>query len=118
VVELVNLGGEKFGIQYRSKFFGIKDGDVVGEPIQVNRDTIKIVHNDPEVKIIISNYSKGSNHISMHIKINVDIPVIGEKTMYDKTLGGDYLRSIGWEAALANVGAFLEEQKKIESTGY
>ena len=109
---LVNLGAGRVGINYHSKFSGVKDGEVSGGPIEVSGDIEKVVNQSPKVTVIVSQFNKTSNYISMHVKIVVDIPVIGSETIYSKTLGGDLGAETGFAVALDGVKKLLEAQQK------
>ncbi len=88
---LIETSPGNFGISYKSKYSGIKSGSVHGGPIAVSGDINKKVHSNPDVTVVVSNYSKSSAHISMHIKIEVDTgTIIGKVTIFDDTLGGKY----------------------------
>ncbi|WP_103071556.1 hypothetical protein [Aquimarina sediminis] len=117
-LQLLNLGKGDFGIDYHSKFSGIKDGEVKGGPISIDGNLTKVVNKSPEVKVIVSNYNKTNDYISMHVKIDVDIPVIGNETIYEQTLGGSYIDSTGWDVSLANVEKSLGGHKNIEAVSY
>jgi len=100
---LLNLGGGQIGTSYDSKFDGVKGGHVQGGPIVVDGDNTAIVNESPKVTVIVSEYKKNANYISMHVAITVDIPVIGMETIYSQTLGGYYEGISGWTAAIGNI---------------
>lgn len=107
---LVNMGAKKVGLTYESKFSGIKSGDVHGGPFEVDDNMSKTLNNSPKVQLAISGYQNTGSYASMHVKITVDIPVLGTKTIYDKTLGGNYsASSTGWATALASVAETVEQ---------
>ncbi len=106
-ITLVHMGGGQFGLSYDCEFSGIKSGHVSGGPYPVSGNMHKVLHNSPQVVLTISNFDETSTTISMKVTITVDIPVIGNKTIYDETLGGAYTSGAGWDIALANVGARL-----------
>lgn len=106
-ITLVHMGSGQFGLSYDCEFSGIKSGHVSGGPYPVSGNMHKVLHNSPQVVLTISNFDETSTTISMKVTITVDIPVIGNKTIYDETLGGAYTSGAGWDVALANVGARL-----------
>ena len=112
-LSLVNMGQGKTGGNYNSKFSGVKSGHVSGGPIEISKNETKVVNPSPKVEVIVSNFSKTDTEVSMHIKITVDIPVIGTETIYSQTLGGKYNREVvGWNAVVGDVDKHLREQKK------
>ncbi|MBD7912848.1 MULTISPECIES: hypothetical protein [Clostridium] len=104
-----------YGLNYDSKFSGIKDGHVQGGPISVSDNITVVVNANPKVTVIISEFNNNieNHYISLHVIIKVDIPIIGEETIYDQTLGGKYNPDkTGWEVALSNVQTKLENSLK------
>ena len=92
-LNLLELSAENppsFGISYDVSYSGIKDGHIVGGPINVQGNGTYVVNENPRVVVTISNYSLSGNLISFHIVINVTAPVIGDITIFDGTLGGPY----------------------------
>ena len=110
-MSLMNIGNEKIGLSYEANYSGIKSGGVHGGPFEVTGDETKIVHDSPKVEVIISNFNKKSSYVSLHVKITVDIPVIGTETIYDQTLGGEYSESTGWAAVGPAVASLMEKRK-------
>jgi|GEM_PF-1149862 len=108
-ITLVHMGSGKFGLSYDSVFSGVKSGHVSGGPYPVSGNMHKVLHNSPQVVLTISNFDETSTTISMRVTITVDIPVLGNKTIFDETLGGAYASGAGWDIALANVGAKLSD---------
>ncbi|ADL50714.1 hypothetical protein [Clostridium cellulovorans] len=97
-------GDDNFGIIYNSEFSGIKNGHVQGGPIPVSQNTQIKVHDNPDVIVTITQFNLDlqNHHISLHIRIDVDIPVIGKKNIFDQTLGGYYNPSVfGWKAIIS-----------------
>ncbi|CAD6876888.1 hypothetical protein [Methylomonas fluvii] len=102
------MGNGKIGVSYDSVFSGVKSGHVQGGPIEINGDITKVVNDSPRVAVIVSQFNKSPNYISMHIAITVDIPVIGTQTLYSQTLGGHYDAITGWTVAISNIN--IKEQ--------
>lgn len=92
IITLIYTDSKTFAIDYDCTFSGVKSGHVQGGPISVFGNTTVIVNQNPEVKVTITQFNNDTsrNYISLHIKIEVNIPVIGWKTIFDETLGGDY----------------------------
>lgn len=111
-LSLVNMGSGKFGLTYDSGFSGVKKGHVSGGPYEVTGNENIVVNENPKVVATISNFNKTESYISMHEKITVDIPIIGTKTIYDQTIGGEYSSETGWTVALDELGAKINSQKK------
>jgi hypothetical protein len=95
-LSLVYMGNNIFALNYDSVFSGLKSGQVQGGPISVSRNTTIIVNNDPKVTVAISQFNLDlrKNYVFLHVKIDVDIPVIGSETIYEQTLGGNYNPSV------------------------
>lgn len=95
-LSLVYMGNNIFALNYDSVFSGLKFGQVQGGPISVSGNTTIIVNNDPKVTVTIGQFNQDlqNNSISLHVMIDVDIPVIGLKTIYNQTLGGNYNLSV------------------------
>lgn len=106
-ITLVHTGSGQFGLAYDAVFSGVKSGHVSGGPYPVSGNMHKVLHNSPQVVLTISNFDETSTTISMRVTITVDIPILGNKTIFDETLGGAYASGAGWDIALANVGAKL-----------
>jgi len=94
---LVNMGNGTLGLSYDCVFRGAKSGHVQGGPIQVDGNMTKVVNENPKVLAIISGYQKTPTYASTHVQITVDIPVIGTKTLFDSTLGGNIPAENAWQ---------------------
>ena len=110
-LDLVELSAGKFGVMYNSKYSGIKSGHVSGGPVAVSGNGSHVVNPNPKVEVIVSNYSDSGSHISMHIKITVAIPVLGTKTIFDATLGGEYGVG-GWDAIVSHLESIAKSAKE------
>ncbi len=110
-MSLVNMGDGKLGLIYDSHFSGIKSGHVHGGPITVEGNIDKVVHDSPKVSVIIIGFNQTASYVSMHVTIEVDIPVLGSKTIFSKTLGGAYQTTTGWAAALTEFNQVLGKRK-------
>lgn len=108
-ISLLNMGGGKVGLSYSASYSGLETGTVQGGPFEVDGDETKKVHDSPEVDVVISQYEKGENHVSTHVAITVDIPVIGKQTIYSETLAGNYSVTTGWEALFAELDALAKK---------
>ncbi len=95
---LVYMGDKKVGIKYDSHYSGVKNGHVTGGPHQVTKDGTIVVNESPKVEVIISNFSNANNHATMHVKITVDSGIwgVGEQTIFNQTLAGNYGEQAGW----------------------
>lgn len=102
-IMLLNMGGGQIGVSYDSDFSGLKSGHVQGGPIAIEGNEGIIVNDSPKVTVVISQFNKTANYISVHIAITVEIPVIGSETIYDQTLGGYYDSKTGWGLAIGNI---------------
>lgn len=107
-LKLVEISSGTFGIIYDSKYSGIKDGHVGGGPIPISGNGSYEVNKSPKVEVIVTNYSDDGSSISMNIKITVDIPVLGTKTIFDATLGGAYSLG-GWESMVNHIAEISQE---------
>lgn len=112
-ITLIKNENDTFGILYESRFEGIKDGHVSGGPYEINGNESRVVNNSPKVKLIISNYYKSENTITMTVKITVDIPVIGTETIYKKTLSGDWGSMVVWRNISDTIKEGLSKQKEV-----
>ena len=87
---LLDLGNGKVGIKYESVYSGIKNGQMKGGPLEIHKNVDKVFNMSPEVKIVISQFSKESDYVTMNVCIVVSVPVIGEHTIYNQTLSGKF----------------------------
>ncbi|ADL52927.1 hypothetical protein [Clostridium cellulovorans] len=96
ILSLVYMGNNNFAINYNSWFSGVKAGHVQGGPIAISGNTRIKANNNPDVLVTVSNFNSDlQNHsISLHITINVNIPMIGPQIIYNQTLGGYYTPSV------------------------
>jgi hypothetical protein len=100
---LVSMGGGKVGLTYESTFSGVKDGSVQGGPIEVPGNLQRVINDSPKVTITVTEYQNTGTYASIHVEITVDIPVLGTKTIYSQTLGGNYSAQMnGWSSALTS----------------
>lgn len=97
---LVKMDNGSLGLIYEADFSGVKSGHVSGGPREINGDGTIVVNPNPKVVVSISQYKRTDTYGSMHIKITVDIPVIGSETIFDKTLGGNLPAGNAWENAV------------------
>ncbi|MDY0321396.1 MAG: hypothetical protein WHU93_02165 [Arcobacteraceae bacterium] len=102
-LQLLNMGDGNIGLSYDSSFSGVKSGQVHGGPIAINGNEDKVVNQTPRIVVSISEFNKSKSYASMHVRIVVDIPVLGNKTIYNQTLGGHYEESTGWAVAMENI---------------
>jgi hypothetical protein len=109
---IVNMGSSNMGLTYDASFSGIKSGHVKGGPYEVDGDMEKEVNANPRVMLYVSNFNKGRSYVSMHVKITVDIPVVGTETIYDQTLGGNYSVETGWAELLERFGEKVRQNSK------
>ncbi len=95
-LKLIETDPNNFGINYDVDY---KTGGLFGSWKHISGGPVKnlgngswVVNDSPKVTVIVSNYSvdSGQQLISMHVKIDVDVPVVGTVTIYDQTLGGRY----------------------------
>ena len=105
---LVEIDPGNFGITYVASYSGVKDGNVSGGPVSIPGNGNYKVNDDPEVVVKVSNYSESDTYISMHIVITVAIPVLGTKTIFDATLGGEYGLS-GWSAMVSHISKISQK---------
>ena len=96
ILSLVYMGNNSFALNYNSWFSGVKAGHVQGGPISISGNTRIKVNNNPAVFVTVSHFNSDlQNHsISLHVTINVNIPMIGPKIIYNQTLGGHYTPSV------------------------
>ncbi|WP_413167783.1 hypothetical protein ACL6C3_13905 [Capilliphycus salinus ALCB114379] len=89
---LIETDPGQFAIKYEATYSGIKSGHIAGGPVPITGDSSTVVNQNPKVTVIVSNYSNDQqNHlISAHIQITVQAPVLGNITIFDKSLGGQY----------------------------
>ncbi len=107
-LNLVEISTGNFGITYVASYSGVKDGKVSGGPVPISGNGDHTVNEDPKVVVKISNYADSGTHISMHIIITVAIPVLGTKTIFDATLGGEYKLS-GWTAIVNHISEIFQK---------
>jgi hypothetical protein len=89
-LSLVQTGDDQFGISYQISYTGTKSGSTSGGPIAVSKNGTFQANPNPVVTVTVSGYTDTGTTISMHIVIQVAIPVIGTKTIFDETLAGPY----------------------------
>jgi len=89
-LSLVQTDLDKFGINYQIVFSGAKDGSTSGGPIAVRKNEIFQANADPLVTVTVSEYLDSGSTISMHILIQVALPILGTKAIFDGTLAGSY----------------------------
>jgi hypothetical protein len=89
-LSLVQTGADQFGITYQISFTGTKTGSTSGGPIAVSQNESFVANANPKVTVTISGYADSGNTISMHVVIQVAIPVLGTSTIFDETLDGPY----------------------------
>lgn len=112
-ISLVEMDDGNFGLKYDSKFSGIKSGHVQGGPYQVDGNMEIKVNDNPKVMLIISNYNKTEEIIVMSVKITVNIPVIGTKTIFNETLSGNYTSNTGWGYIAINLTETFNTLKQL-----
>lgn len=83
---LISLENGSFDIHYSSQFNNLKIGKVENITIPENGNVIKRINDYPEVKFEICNYSIINNHTAMQIKIDAEVPGLGNQTIYNHTL--------------------------------
>jgi hypothetical protein len=89
-LSLVQTDTDTFGISYQISFTGTKTGSTSGGPIAVSQNESFQANANPKVTVTVSGYTDTGCTISMHVVIQVAIPVLGTKTIFDETLGGPY----------------------------
>jgi hypothetical protein len=89
-LSLVLTGNDQFGINYQISFTGTKTGSTSGGPIAVSQNGTIVANANPKVTATISGYSDTGTTISMQVVVQVAIPVLGTKTIFDETLAGPY----------------------------
>ncbi len=99
-LSLYCMDGDKLGIGYESKFDGLKDGHVHGDPIEITGNMHKTIHQSPTISINISKFEKSATDITMEVKISVDAPVLGECVIFNKVLSGKLVANPGWHNVL------------------
>jgi len=89
---LLETAPDTFAVNYEASYSGMKDGHLSGGPFPVNGNGTHVVNQNPKVTVTLSNWSddKANHLISAHCKISVDVPVLGNTTVFDKTIGGKY----------------------------
>jgi hypothetical protein len=102
-LQLLNMGDGNIGLSYDSSFSGVKSGQVHGGPIVITGNEEKVVNQSPRVVVSISEFNKSKSYASVHVRIIVDVPVLGSQTIYNQTLGGHYEESTGWRVAMENI---------------
>jgi hypothetical protein len=99
---LVGTESNGAGIFYDVAYTGFKTGKASGGPLELRGDGAFRVNEDPQVVVTVSDYADNSSHISLHILIQVGLPVFGNQTIFSQTLSGPYDRS-------HNVQAYMKE---------
>ena len=89
-LSLVQTDTDAFGISYLISFTGTKSGSTSGGPIAVNKNETLQANANPKVTVTVSDYTDTGSNISMHVVIQVAIPVLGTKTIFNETLSGPY----------------------------
>jgi hypothetical protein len=97
------MGDGNIGLSYDSSFSGVKNGQVHGGPIVITGNEEKVVNQTPRIVVSISEFNKSDSKASVHVRIIVDVPVLGNQTIYNQTLKGEYGTSTGWEVAMENI---------------
>ncbi|WP_221801925.1 hypothetical protein [Oceanobacter mangrovi] len=92
---LVEMEEGKTGVLYETVFSGLKDGRMNGGPFVISKNTTRQVNDSPEVNVIVSEFDKQQDAVSMRITITVDIPVLGKQTIYNQTLAGKCTSQVG-----------------------
>lgn len=89
---LLETAPDIFAVSYDVSYSGVKDGHVSGGPFPVDGNGTHVVNQNPKVTVAFSNWSEDkANHlISTHCNISVDAHVLGNITVFDKTIGGKY----------------------------
>ncbi|MBZ4023172.1 hypothetical protein CKO11_11965 [Rhodobacter sp. TJ_12] len=91
---LVEMGPDKFGMSFEAQWSGLVSGHTAAGPFEVHGDQDKIVHQNPTIRVEISNWSLDAAHkrLSAHCRIHVDLSSYGLGTVlvYDKTLAGTF----------------------------
>jgi hypothetical protein len=95
---LAQTGPGQRGILYEIAYSGIKSGNVTGGPLPVQGEGCFQPHEDPPVTVTVSEYADVGSSITMRIHIQVQIPILGSKTIFDQILsgscGGSQLRAV------------------------
>lgn len=105
---LQTMDNGKIGIAYQCRYSGIYDGNTTGGPTEVSGNESKLIHNNPDIKLSITNYQKSESYVAMHIKIDVDSYGIG--TIFDQTLGGQIPKESGWKPLFAHLDSLQIEE--------
>jgi len=85
---LAHTGPGQRGILYEITYTGIKSGNVAGGPLPVKGEGCFQPHEDPPVTVTVSEYADVGSSITMRIHIQVQIPILGSKTIFDQILSG------------------------------
>ncbi|WP_103071557.1 hypothetical protein [Aquimarina sediminis] len=111
---LVSLGNGNFDIHYTSQFSGLKIGKIENVEIPESGSITKRVNGNPEIEVDLSNYSPSSNYIAIHVKINVEVPGLGNQMIYNQILGNYKVSSKNESTSFMNIWKSNQKVKNIE----
>jgi hypothetical protein len=90
-ITLVETAPGQFGLNYQFVYSGIKSGSSSSDtPIAASANGTYVANPSPKVTYTIAGYSDTGTSISMQVTIQVDIPALGTKTIFNETLSGSY----------------------------
>ncbi|WP_062052682.1 hypothetical protein [Aquimarina longa] len=111
---LVRLGNGNFDIHYSSQFIGIKIGKIDNVEIPEKGSITKRINGNPEIEVEISNCSPLRNYVAIHIKINVEVPGLGNQTIYNQTLMDHRMPSKNQEFSLTHILKNYLKEKNLK----
>ncbi|SOB91272.1 hypothetical protein SAMN05877809_101325 [Rhodobacter sp. JA431] len=91
---LIEMSPNTFGLAFNAKWSGLVSGHQASGPFQVTGNQNKIVHQGPDIRVEITDWSLDQAHrkLSMRCQIHVDLTKYGLGTVlvYDQALSGTY----------------------------
>jgi hypothetical protein len=99
----------KFGLSYSAKWSGVKSGSTSGGPYPISGNGSTVVNQNPQVTLVVSDYTDTGSSISLHVSVTVDAGgAIGIKTVFDDSLSGKYPQT-GFSGMVASMQADAAE---------
>ncbi len=83
---LISLENGSFDLHYSSEFNNLRIGKVENIMIPKNGNITKRINDYPEVKFEICNHNIENHYTVIQVKIEAEVPGLGNQTIYDHTL--------------------------------
>lgn len=100
---LLNMGEGKTALSSHTVLTGIKNESFTGGPNEVTGNMNMEVGQKHKARVIISEFSKTDNFVSMNVKVNVNIKFQGEQTIFNNKLKGHFQSNSGLHYALHDI---------------